>query len=810
VPNCKIFNQKDFIALPIIPMLRCDQISTKELIMIKTHHDHLEALKQYVAAADYLSASQIYLLNNTLLHNPLTANDIKPRLLGHWGTCPGINFIYAHLNNLINTTKSSMLFILGPGHGFAAIQANLFLEGTLQQFYPQATQTPEGITYLCKNFCWPYGFPSHVNPGTPGAILEGGELGYSLATAYGAVLDNPDLIAACVVGDGEAETGPTATAWHLNKFVNPKTNGVVLPLLHLNGYKISGPTIFGRMTNNTLKKLFTGYGYEPLIVEGPNHHEHMAHALHYAHEKIMEIKNSDKQEFHHLPMIIFKSPKGWGCPRSFKGIKLEGNNASHQVIFPEAKTNNAHLKILETWLRSYHFETLFDPQKGFTEAIKSLVPEPSLRMGTNKHAYSGKNYKPLTLPPAESIAEDATVPGTLGSSSMRRAGLYLKALCEANGSNKNFRFFSPDEIYSNKLDALLECSPRSFMLPLKSWDKDLAHDGRVIEMLSEHSLQGMCQGYCLTGRHAIFASYEAFIEIVDSMASQYAKFLKVAQEYPWRGTIPSFTYILTSSGWRQDHNGFSHQNPAFTGNMLEKYCGFIRAYFPPDGNSTLATLEYCLNRPNGINIIVAGKTFEPRWLTVEQARKGLETGIMTWDFASDPNPDIVFVGVGDYMTKESLAAIQLLKEWAPHVRTRFVNIMKLFGTGLCSTNTPLNHYFTADKPVIINYHGYPETFEAFLFHQTDPQRFTVFGYIEQGSTTTPFDMHVINNTSRYQLVIKAVEKLSKNNVLPQEQAQTIIDEFQTKLAEHKVYIKEHGIDPKDIEDWTWKQLKENL
>ena len=430
-------------------------------------------------------------MHNTLLQKPLSPDDIKPRLLGDWGTCPGINFIYAHLNNLINKTKSSMMFVLGPGHGFAALQANLFMEGTLQQFYPQATQTPEGISYICKNFCWPYGFPSHVNPGTPGAIVEGGELGYALATAYGAVLDNPDLIAACVIGDGEAETGPTATAWHLNKFVNPKTNGIVLPILHLNGYKISGPTIFGRMTNATLKKLFAGYGYEPIVVEGPNHHEHMAHALHYAHEKIMEIKHSDKDEFHHLPMIILKSPKGWGCPRSFKGTKLEGNNASHQVIFSEAKTKAAQLKMLDGWLRSYQFETLFDPQHGFIDAIKNIIPEPSLRMGVNPHAYSGKQFKPLTLPSAETFAEDAKKPGTIGSSSMRRAGLYLKAVCEANTAEKNFRFFSPDEIYSNKLDALLECSPRSFMLPDQIMGQRFgANDGRIIEMLSEHSLQG--------------------------------------------------------------------------------------------------------------------------------------------------------------------------------------------------------------------------------------------------------------------------------------------------------------------------------
>lgn len=772
------------------------------------NNHEFECLNNYFRAANYLSAAQIFLQDNVLLTRPLRFADIKPRLLGHWGTCPGINFVYAHLNFFIKKNNVSTLFILGPGHGFAALQANLFLEGTLQRYYPQATKDQQGIHYLVKNFSWPYGFPSHSWPGTPGSILEGGELGYALSTAYGACLDNPNLLVACVIGDGEAETGPTAAAWHLNKLINPATNGVVLPILHVNGYKISGPTIFGRMTNTALKMLFKGYGYFPVIVEGPNIHQKMLNALEQSYQRIMTIKKEcgQKAKFYNLPMIILKTPKGWTGLKTFNNKKIEGNNLSHQVILKNAKTDATQLHALEKWLRSYHFEELFDPKTGFDTTVQAIIPNNELCMGENKHAYSGQIYTNLGLPKAQEFAEAVPAPGTIGSSSMRRAGDYLQAVCNLNKVKKNFRFFSPDEIYSNKLDAILKCSPRSFMLPIKSWDTDLAHDGSVIEMLSEHSLQGLAQGYILTGRHAVFASYEAFIEIIVSMASQYAKFIKVAQEYPWRGECASFNYILTSSGWRQEHNGFSHQNPGFVGSMLEKYCEFIKAYFPPDGNSTLVVLKHCLESKNSINIITAGKTLEPRWLTVQQAEKELEQELMIWDFASDKDPDIIFAAIGDYLTKEALAAIDILKTVLPKIRVRFVNIMVISGFGICAKKLETKEfesYFTHDKPVIFNYHGYPETLKTLLFNQHNTKRFTVFGYIENGSTTTPFDMHVRNNTSRYHLVIAAAQILAQRNVIESTAAEKIVKTYLQKLADHCEYIKKYGVDPKEIEEWKW-------
>jgi xylulose-5-phosphate/fructose-6-phosphate phosphoketolase len=774
----------------------------------------IELIKQYVRAANYLSVSQVYLQSNFLLKRELTFDDIKPRLLGHWGTCPGINFIYAHLNYLIKKHTISTLFVLGPGHGFPALQANLFLEGTLRRYYPKATDDEKGIAYLCRNFSWPYGFPSHTNPGTPGAILEGGELGYALSTAYGAALDNPDLLVACVIGDGEAETGPTATAWHLNKFLDPSKNGAVLPILHLNGYKISGPTIFGRMSKRALKALFVGYGYQPLfVVEGPNIYQEMEDTLELCYQLIKDIqhqaKTAQKPTFYHFPMIILKTPKGWTGIKYLHGKKIEGNNLSHQVVTPNAKTDKGELLPLERWLHSYHFEQLFDAQTGLHQDIKSILPEPKLRMGNNKHAYSGDIYQPLLLPEPEEFAEDGTIPGTIGSSSMRRAGLYLNGVFVLNKKNRNFRFFCPDEIYSNKLDALLQSTKRAFELPIKKWDKDLAPDGLAIEMLSEHSLQGLAQGYILTGRHAVYSSYEAFIEIISSMASQYAKFLKQAQQCTWRGDCASLNYILTSSGWRQEHNGFSHQNPAFVGTLLQKHGTFIKAYFPPDGNSTLAVLKQCLASKNMINIIVAGKTLEPRWLTPELAQEELKQGLMIWDFASDPDPDIVFAGIGDYLTKEALAAIDSLKLLLPEVRIRFVNVMILTGNsiGHCSTTSidEFNHYFTKDRPVIFNYHGYPEILQAMLFNQKNTERFTVYGYIEEGSTTTPFDMQVRNHTSRYHLIIKALSLLAADKVIKQDKAHQLIHSYEQKLVEHNKYIRKYGVDPQPIAQWQWNK-----
>jgi len=775
-----------------------------------------DSLRNYVRAANFLSASQIYLQDNFLVNRELRSDDIKPRLLGHWGTCPGINFVYANLNRLIKENDLNMMFMLGPGHGFPALQANLFLEGSLSRFYPQAKHTEEGIQYISKEFSWPYGFPSHSSPVTPGVILEGGELGYSLSTAYGAVLDNPDLIVSCLIGDGEAETGPIATAWHLNKLVDPRTNGAVLPIVHINGYKISGPTFYGRMDNEELTNLFKGYGYKPYILEEKEDiYEEAMRVFDYAYADIKRIQE-DAREFGRFekpqwPVILMKTPKGWTGIKEFDGEKIEGNCLSHQVVLKEAKENSEQLRMLENWLRSYRFKDLFDQYRGFAESVTSVIPDKDKVMGLNKHAFGGSPvFEDLILPDSHKHAEDASVPGTVGSSSMRRAGEFLNDVFKLNKKQNNFRLFSPDETYSNKLDKVFETTSRAFLWPHKTWDKDISYNGRVMEMLSEHSLQGLIQGYCLTGRHGVFASYEAFIQIITSMVDQYAKFLKVAREVPWRGDVGSLNYILTSSGWRQEHNGFSHQNPGFIDDMLQRQGCFVNVYFPPDGNSTLAVLEKSLRSKNEINIIVAGKTLEPRWLTVSEAKNILKKGYGIWDFASDENPDIVFTSVGDYLTKETLAAITILKKEAPSVKIRFVNIMTLSSLGLgrdeCSvTSEYFEDIFTKDKPVIFNFHGYPQTLKQILFDYSNASnRFKVNGYEENGSTTTPFDMHVRNGTSRYDLVIDACIFLKSEGTIDENRANSIIRTYREKIQKHGEFIRKNGTDPEEITNWKWE------
>ncbi len=772
-----------------------------------------EAIGQYLRAANYLTAAQIFLQDNFLLERELTFDDIKPRLLGHWGSGPGVNFAYAHLSQLAKNKQQEILFVLGPGHAFPALQANLFLEGTLEKYYPEATNNYKGIEYICRNFSWPYGFPSHSNPGTPGVILEGGELGYSLSTSYGAAMDNPDLLVACLVGDGEAETGPTAGAWHLNKLVNPRLNGAVLPILHLNGYKISAPTIYGRMTDDELMALFTGYGYQPRIVSGDDPHQQMQDTLAWAHDTIKQIKSSTGTDFPRMPMIVMRTLKGWTGVKELDGQKIEGNCLSHQVVLTEAKTKPEQLELLSNWLKSYKIGELFDKDSGAGEFVNSVMPEPAMRMGVNKHAFGGEpTYKPLLLPTAEEFSEPTPAPGTIGSSSMRRAGLFLNEVFKLNQENRNFRMMSPDETYSNKLDEVFKTTKRAWMLPIESWDKDLSQEGRVMEMLSEHNLQGLAQGYILTGRHAVFASYEAFVQVVVSMMDQYAKFLRHAIEVPWRGAFPSLNYILTSSGWRQEHNGFSHQNPGFIDDVLQRQGDFVNIYFPPDGNSTLVVLEHCLSTTRQINVIVAGKTLEPRWLTPEQARESLKTGVSIWEFASDDEPDVVLASVGDYLTKESLAAISLVKSDHPNTKLRFVNIMTLtncgFGQGgTCLTKQGFDALFTTDKPVICNFHGYPETLKSIIFDyiNTSPQRFTINGYIENGSTTTPFDMHVRNNTDRYHLAIETLERLASLDKIPYEEARHTIAKYQKCIDDNTAYIKENGVDMAFIEDWQWQK-----
>jgi len=773
------------------------------------------SLQAYMRATNYLTAAQIFLQDNFLLERELRPEDVKPRLLGHWGSGPGVNFVYGHLNRAVRKHGQETMFVLGPGHAFPALQANLFMEGTLVKYYPQAQANYDGLSYLCRNFSWPYGFPSHSNPGTPGVILEGGELGYSLSTSYGAALDNPGLVVACLVGDGEAETGPTGGAWHLNKLVDPKTNGVVLPILHLNGYKISAPTVFGRMSNYELMALFSGYGYHPRIVDATiadDPHAEMADAMDWAYQTIQEAREARDGTAPHLPMLIVRTLKGWTGVKELNGQKIEGNCLSHQVVLTEAKSDPEQLRLLEEWLRSYSFRELFDRETGFGDFLHDVIPDADKRLGMTSHALAGDPvYKPLDLPDAAQFAEDAGQPGTIGSSSMRRAGLYLEEVFKRNKTSRNFRLMSPDETYSNKLDAVFNQTSRAWTWPIKQWDRDMAPDGRVMEMLSEHNLQGLVQGYILTGRHAIFASYEAFIQVVVSMMDQYAKFLKQAREVEWRGTFPSLNYILTSSGWRQDHNGFSHQNPGFIDDLLQRQGDFVNAYFPPDGNTTLAVLEYVLGTTQQINVIVAGKTLEPRWLTPELAQKQLHAGIMTWDFASDDDPDLIMAGIGDYTTKEVMAAVDIVKTERADMRLRVVNISSLTSCGLgqggtCVTPDEFNRQFTTDKPVICNFTGYPETLKAILFDYIDnPRRFSVHGYVESGSTTTPFDMHVRNNTSRYHLAIEAFEKLAFIGRLEHDEAGALIAKYQQKINENTAYITEHGVDIPEIDAWQWRR-----
>ena len=799
----------------------------------------IEKIKKYVRATNYLSVGQIYLQNNFLLKNKLTFDDIKSRLLGHWGTCPGINFIYACLNNLIIKTGAKMMFVLGPGHGFPAIQSNVFLEGTLGKYYKEAKLDEGGISYITKNFSWPYGFPSHSSPMTPGVILEGGELGYSLSTAYGAVLDNPDLIVSCLVGDGEAETGALATAWHLSKFIDPAKNGAVLPILHLNGYKISGPTIFGRMENSDLKSLFKGYGYEPIIVEGKGDkvYERMVVALDEAYAQIRKIQKEAREnpsraldDYLHFPMIIMKTPKGWTGIKYLKGFKIEGsgdkiegNCLSHQVVGKEAKTDKYQLKLVEKWLHSYKFEELFsakggpasgwDGEPGFIKDILDNVPKEGLRMGDNQTAFGikkGDRSRDLILPNIENFETKIDGAGTVSLGAMKKVGEYLAEVVKLNKEQRNFRLFSPDETYSNRLQEMFRETTRSFVGKIEEWDKDMSRDGRIIEMLSEQSLQGLAQGYVLTGRFSIFASYEAFIPIVSSMADQYSKFLKIARKTEWRGDVPSFNYILTSTGWRQEHNGFSHQNPSFMDGLLQKTHDFINVYFPADANEAILITEKCLLSKNEINIIVVEKTIEPIWLSLLEAKREVEDGISIWDFVSDDDPDIVFAACGQYLVKEALAAIDLLKKEAPEVKVRFVNVLELSPNTVGHDNSiseaDFEKYFTKEKPVIFNFHGYPDTLEQTLFtYQNALDRLSIHGYMESGSTTTPLDIHIRNKTDRYNLFIEAIGKLAHDGVVREEKANHLTLTYQNKIKDHRDYIMRVGDDPEEILNWKWKK-----
>ena len=760
---------------------------------------NIQKIKKVIRALDYLTVTQIYLKDNFLLKEKLTFDHIKPRLLGHWGTCPGVNFIYAHLNNFIMTKRVNMIFLLGPGHGFPALQANVFLDGTLGKYYKEANRDEKGIEYIVKNFSWPYGFPSHASPQTPGVILEGGELGYSLSTAYGAVLDNPDLIAVPIIGDGEAETGPLATSWHLHRLLNKQRDGKVLPILHLNGYKISGPTFFGRMKDKELLSLFKGYGFDKIYIldavsekNDDKIHKNMINILDKCHKDIKSFKN---------PMIIFKSKKGWGGIKELHGQKYENNYLSHQVIAKDAKTNDIDLKALENWLKSYRFDELFDTDKGFDKDILSQISD-DLSMSNNPIAFAKKSKDLLLNNTIDFLIDiDTNKRGILKQSSMISIGYYLRDVFNKNLSNNNFRLMSPDETYSNKLDEVFNSTNRVWSGEIYKTDKNMSDDGRVMEMLSEHALHGLLQGYILTGRHGVLASYEAFMQIVASMADQYSKFLKIAKDISWRGDLSSMNYILTSSLWRQEHNGFSHQNPGFIDTLLQKHNNFVNVYFPADSNTSVLYINKCLSSKNKINAIVAEKTNEAVWLNKDESLKQVKDGIMIWDFASDENPDIVFVASGQYQVKEMLKAIKIIKEETSSVKIRLVYISELspYTLGNYEDKMPqsdFEKYFTKDKKVIFNFHGYPETLKQILFdYENDYNRFSVHGYIDIGSTTTAFDLQIRNHTSAYDIAIEAWRKLSIG--------EKSIKKYLEKINENKSYVITHGKDTDEIENWSW-------
>ncbi len=777
----------------------------------------LARMDAYWRAANYLSVGQIYLLANPLLKQPLTLEHVKPRLLGHWGTTPGLNFIYVHLNRVIKALDLSMIYLAGPGHGGPGLVANTYLEGTYSEVYPNISPDADGLRRLFKQFSFPGGIPSHVAPETPGSIHEGGELGYVVSHAYGAVFDNPDLIAACVVGDGEAETGPLAAAWHSNKFLNPVTDGAVLPILHLNGYKIANPAVLARIPHQELEQLFCGYGYKPYFVEGSDPaemHQKMAATLDIVTAEIKTIQRNARElgatERPRWPMIILRSPKGWTGPKEVDGLKAEDYWRSHQVPFSEIGTKPGHLELLEQWLQSYRPQELFDDNGTLRPELAELAPQGERRMGANPVANGGKLLRDLRLPDYAEYAVQLSVPGGAMAESTRVMGSYLRDVMQRNLESRNFRVFGPDETASNRLGDLFEVTNRAWMAETKPEDDHLAPDGRVMEILSEHTCQGWLEGYLLTGRHGLFSCYEAFIHIIDSMFNQHAKWLKVtSKEIPWRRPIASLTYLLTSHVWRQDHNGFSHQDPGFIDHVVNKKADTIRVYLPPDANTLLYITDKCLRSRNLINVIVAGKQPALQWLNMDAAIKHCSAGIGIWAWASsddDGDPDVVLACAGDVPTLETLAAVQLLREHLPHIKVRVVNVVDLMTLqpkeehpqGL--SGTEFDSLFTTDKPIIFAYHGYPWLIHRLAYRRTNHNNLHVRGYKEEGTTTTPFDMVVRNDLDRYHLVMDVIDRVPSLGYHAAHVKQLLRD----KLTEHRQYINEHGEDMAEIQEWQWR------
>jgi xylulose-5-phosphate/fructose-6-phosphate phosphoketolase len=775
--------------------------------------EELRKMHAYWRAANYLSVGQIYLYANPLLHEPLKIEHIKPRLLGHWGTTPGLNFIYVHFNRLIKKHDLNVIYVTGPGHGGPGLVANTYLEGTYSEFYSNISQTEEGLKKLFKQFSFPGGIPSHVAPETPGSIHEGGELGYSIAHAFGAAFDNPDLLVCCVVGDGEAETGPLAASWHSNKFLNPVRDGAVLPILHLNGYKIANPTILSRLTNAELAQLFTGYGYKPYFVEGhepESTHQLMAHTLDTIIEEIHSIQNDARAGrsagLPVWPMIILRTPKGWTGPKIVDGKPVEDTWRAHQVPVTSFISHPDHVKILEEWLRSYRPEELFDGKGKLIPELAELAPSGERRMGANPHANGGLLLKDLVMPDFREYAVKVTKPGTETAEATRVLGNLLRDVMKRNADSKNFRVFGPDETASNRLDALYEVTEKAFMQAMLPTDEHLSRDGRVMEVLSEHMCQGWLEAYLLTGRHGFFSCYEAFIHIVDSMFNQHAKWLKVTRNIPWRRPIASLNYLLTSHVWRQDHNGFTHQDPGFIDHVVNKKADIVRVYLPPDANTLLSVADHCLRSRNYVNVIVAGKQPALQWLDMESAIEHCTNGIGIWQWASTDKgsePEVIMACAGDIPTLETLAAVDLLRQYFPDIKIRFVNVVDLM-TIQPSTEHPhglpdreFDSIFTIDKPVIFAYHGYPWLIHRLTYRRTNHDNFHVRGYKEEGTTTTPFDMTVLNDLDRFHLAGDVVDRVPRLQRVGGHFKQFL----RNKLVEHKQYICEHGDDLPEIRDW---------
>jgi xylulose-5-phosphate/fructose-6-phosphate phosphoketolase len=770
----------------------------------------------YWRAANYLSVGQIYLKDNPLLERPLTLDDVKPRLLGHWGTTPGLNFLYVHWNRLIRERGLNMIYLIGPGHGGPGIVANTYLEGSYSEIYPHIEQNSDGIKRLFRQFSWPYGIPSHVAPETPGSIHEGGELGYSLVHAYGAAFDNPDLIVACVVGDGEAETGPLATSWHSNKFLNPATDGAVLPVLHLNGYKIANPTVLARIPHAELVDLMRGYGYEPFTLEGhepAEMHEKAAAVFDTMLDRIAAIQKAAREEGSTArpawPMLIMRTPKGWTGPKFVDGKPVEGTWRAHQVPLDGVRQNPEHLRQLEEWMRSYKPEELFDAKGKFREELAEIAPKGRQRMGMNAHANGGLLLQPLKVPNFREFAVKIEGRGQTDSEATRILGHLLHAVMQANMDRKNFRVFGPDETASNRLAEVEVGTGKAWMAETLPVDEDLSQTGRVMEVLSEHMCQGWLEGYLLTGRHGFFSCYEAFIHIVDSMVNQHAKWLKTTRDIPWRKPIASLNYLLSSLVWRQDHNGFSHQDPGFIDHLLNKKADVVRIYLPPDANTLLSVSDHCLRSRHYINLIVAGKQPAPQWLSIDEAVAHCTTGLGIWQWASndDGGPEVVMACCGDVPTMEALAAVTLLRARIPDLRIRVVNVVDLMALQPTSEHPhglpdeEFDQLLPVGVPVIFAFHGYPWVIHRLTYRRHNHDNIHVRGYKEEGTTTTPFDMCVLNNIDRFQLTLDAIKRVPrlKGHVQPAEQW------YSEAIQRHRLYVSENGDDLPEVKNWRWTE-----